>query len=74
MSRELAVLVWIVAAGLVATVVAIVALIRRGRTVPPIGDPWPEPPEPSKQRGGSDRPGARVPLHPALSAGTGRKA
>jgi hypothetical protein len=34
-TRELAVLFWLVAAGLVATVAAIVVLMRRGRTVPP---------------------------------------
>lgn len=73
-SRELAVLVWVVAAGLVATVVAIVALILRGRTVPLLGDPSPAHSGPSKQK--RDGPGrrARFPFRPAFPAGTGRKA
>ncbi len=38
MSREIAVLFWVVAAALVAIVVAIVALVRSGRTVPPFAE------------------------------------
>ncbi len=74
-SRELAVLLWVVAAGLVATVAAIVALIRRGRTVPLFGDPPPEPSRPSPQRDGPARPAgrARGALRHAFPVGTGRK-
>jgi len=74
-SRELAVLLGIVAAGLVATVAAIVALIRQGRTVPLLGDPERERARPSKQkRDGPARPWrARGPFRPAFHAGAGRK-
>jgi hypothetical protein len=74
-SRELAVLLGVVAAALVATVAAIVALIRRGRTVPLFGDPPPEASRPSKQRDGPARPvgRARGALRHAFAVGTGRK-
>lgn len=48
-TRELAALFWVVAVGLVATVAAIVVLIRRGRTVPPFATQDP-PPQHHKRR------------------------
>jgi hypothetical protein len=75
-SLELAVLLVIVAAGLVATVAAIVALIRQGRTVPLLGDPERERSGPSKQKpDGQVRSWwrARGPFRPAFHAGAGRK-
>jgi hypothetical protein len=74
-SLELAVLLVIVAAGLVATVAAIVALIRQGRTVPLLGDPERERSGPSKQKpdGQARSWRARNPFRPAFHGGAGRK-
>lgn len=74
-SRELAVVLVIVAAGLVATVAAIVALIRRGRTVPLLGDPERERSGPSKQKpdGRARWWRARGPFRPAFHGGADRK-